>query len=482
MRWINIFLTLIVATPVFAQDFYKQFSSQGYDYGNGIAETADNHFLVTGSSSSFADAPAQMFVMKLKSNGDKLWSRNFGADEADGGVRIRMTSDDGYYVGGYTQTTDGNSFDIAVWKFDNTDGLLWMKTYGTSAFDQLIDMLVTPSDELIILGETWDSVDGNADILVIKTDEDGSEIWRQQYGGRGVNKGTSIKPYGPNQYVMCGVWHDEVTGKDNGFTMKINSFIGLSSDFWMYNPAQSAKFNDIHVGTTLDYYVVGEYQTVDEVTGATWCKINGTTGAIINEDLNASNMRSKGVGVTARGNDFCVAGIHFGDYSHGLQDLDLYLAVDPFFWVSGLAGINHLSNQEFGQLISISNDEVLLVGTNDDWGLSGTTIFVLKKSATTGFFQPTNFGTWGPLVAVDKTLGIDGVSIYPNPMETTLNVKVPQGNYELSIVTIEGKILKEIQISGEQKIDGSFLPAGNYLIEIKDVETGRKSILKGVKL
>ncbi len=56
--------------------FFKIYTNNGYDYGEGVVELSDSTYLVTGSSSSFSDSPAQAFLLKLDQNGDYLWSRN----------------------------------------------------------------------------------------------------------------------------------------------------------------------------------------------------------------------------------------------------------------------------------------------------------------------------------------------------------------------------------------------------------------------
>lgn len=41
--------------------FFKIYTNDGYDYGEGVVQLSDSSYLVTGSSSSFSDSPAQAF-------------------------------------------------------------------------------------------------------------------------------------------------------------------------------------------------------------------------------------------------------------------------------------------------------------------------------------------------------------------------------------------------------------------------------------
>ena len=77
---------LFLSVASFGQiSFYKVYSGNGYDKGEGIAQLPDSGFLVTGSSSSFGDAPSQVFLMRLDSMGAFQWSKAYGGIEFEEG-------------------------------------------------------------------------------------------------------------------------------------------------------------------------------------------------------------------------------------------------------------------------------------------------------------------------------------------------------------------------------------------------------------
>lgn len=75
-----LFLTFISFGQI---KFFKIFTDNGYDFGQGIVELSDSSYLLTGSSSSYGDSPSQVFLMKLDSLGTFQWSKNFGGSESD---------------------------------------------------------------------------------------------------------------------------------------------------------------------------------------------------------------------------------------------------------------------------------------------------------------------------------------------------------------------------------------------------------------
>ena len=86
---ILLILLIISAFQVNAQNaFYKLYSNNGYDFGEGIAQLEDSSFIVTGTSSSFTDGPSQAFLLKVDSVGEYQWSLPYGGTEEDGARRV----------------------------------------------------------------------------------------------------------------------------------------------------------------------------------------------------------------------------------------------------------------------------------------------------------------------------------------------------------------------------------------------------------
>jgi len=58
-----------------------------------------------------------VYLMKLNSVGDTIWTREFGGNDNDFGGKVTQTSDNGYIVTGYTNSFSSN-FDVYVVKTD----------------------------------------------------------------------------------------------------------------------------------------------------------------------------------------------------------------------------------------------------------------------------------------------------------------------------------------------------------------------------
>ena len=88
---IKYLLFLFILSPILVSgqiDFYKIYTNNGYDFGQGIVQLEDSSYLITGSSSSFQNGASQAFLLKVDSLGNYNWSKNFGGSESEGGRRV----------------------------------------------------------------------------------------------------------------------------------------------------------------------------------------------------------------------------------------------------------------------------------------------------------------------------------------------------------------------------------------------------------
>jgi uncharacterized delta-60 repeat protein len=92
--------------------------------GEGIVQTSDGGYAVTGAGNSFFNDGSDVFLVKLNSSGSISWDRVFG-DRDDAALEtawaVAQTSDGGYIVGASTNTAVGQgSYDNLLVKYDSS--------------------------------------------------------------------------------------------------------------------------------------------------------------------------------------------------------------------------------------------------------------------------------------------------------------------------------------------------------------------------
>ncbi len=188
--------------------FAKRFTNGIMDALGCIQQTADGGYISTGfGMSPFWDLDA--LVIRLDSDGNLLWNKYFNVD---GASWTSISYIDEVFGGGYIVIGDKVhplNKDIYIMKLDANLDVVWTKTYGGVTEEVLISAI--PSEGGYVLVGSTDSFGpgGGTDILIIKIDSNGDQVWAKAFGG--VNKDIALSITASGQgYVLSGTTGSDV--------------------------------------------------------------------------------------------------------------------------------------------------------------------------------------------------------------------------------------------------------------------------------
>lgn len=159
--------------------------NEGNVYVTGYSKAAN----VTGSY-SWSD----VFLQKYDSNGELLWSTQFGTDTIDVGYDVALDGVGGVYITGHTYGSlaapiTGVGYkrvDAFVSRFDESGDHTWTRQIGSEGRDFAESIEVDPQGNVIIAGFTEGILGvishGGTDAFVIKLDNAGEIKWTEQLG------------------------------------------------------------------------------------------------------------------------------------------------------------------------------------------------------------------------------------------------------------------------------------------------------------
>lgn len=168
-----------------------------------IIKTSDGGYAGVSWESDYDDFE----IVKLDAEFNIVWNKKYGGSSRDYASSIVQTDDGGYVVIGYTYSTDGDislakgASDIWACRLDAEGNLVWDKTYGGSADDDLYgekSLIKTDDGGYIFIGST-DSSDkdvalqhGNGDIWIVKINSVGTIEFEKTFGGSSREWGSAI--------------------------------------------------------------------------------------------------------------------------------------------------------------------------------------------------------------------------------------------------------------------------------------------------
>ncbi|MBI4931640.1 MAG: T9SS type A sorting domain-containing protein [Bacteroidetes bacterium] len=202
----------------------QEFGGASSDVPNDVISTTDGGFLITGYTTSFGTGNSDAYLIKTDSDGNAQWTKTYGGTGATVGYSALQTSDGGYKITGYSSNASAGNYDILLMKVDAIGNPLWTTVYGGTNADYAFSISPAPNEGAIISGTTWSYGNGDPDINVTLTDSGGNPLWYKVISGSGNDYGYSVVYSSPNSYMLAGKTDSYGAGSYDAFLCKLDTF------------------------------------------------------------------------------------------------------------------------------------------------------------------------------------------------------------------------------------------------------------------
>ncbi|MFA5032089.1 MAG: T9SS type A sorting domain-containing protein [bacterium] len=205
----------------------KTFGENNSDFGNSVQETSDGGFIITGGTTSSGTSKGDVYLTKVTSSGDVVWTKTFGGTKNDGGCSVRQTKDGGFIITGSTSSFGAGGSDVYLIKTDSSGNTLWTRTFGGTGNDFSNSIQQTKDGGFIIAGSTNSFGAGGYDVYVIRTDSSGSTLWTKTFGGNDDDKGYSIQQTSDGGFIVAGETYSFGAGNNDVYLIRLDKETGV---------------------------------------------------------------------------------------------------------------------------------------------------------------------------------------------------------------------------------------------------------------
>lgn len=245
---------------------------------NCIQQTTDGGYIAAGYTNTNGSLGGNDYqIVKLNSSGVIQWQKFYGGTSTDMAQSIQQTSDGGYIVAGRSDssntdiTNNNGSDDFWVLKLNSLGALEWQKALGGAFYDQSYSVQQTSDGGFIVCGYTNSTnglVTGNhgdVDYWVVKLNNLGSVLWQKTLGGIGTDTAKSIQQTSDGGYIVAGTtgsWDGDVTTQygDRDFWV-----VKLAPDNLSTNDFSNANRITFFPNPTKDFFELSNYKNIQKI-------------------------------------------------------------------------------------------------------------------------------------------------------------------------------------------------------------------------
>lgn len=223
------------------------------DVAYSVRETSDGDFFIAGYTlSTNGDVTGNhgsfdYWVVKLDASGNLLWQKTLGGTGSDKATAMELAPDGGCVVVGNAASFNGDvtgnhgNLDYWVVKLDAGGNMAWQKALGGSAADEAFS--ITHNLDGFIVGGYSASTNGNVtgnhggnDGWAVNLNASGNIVWQKALGGSAADKITALTFAAGGGFVFAGNSQSndgDVSGNHGG------------SDFWIAKIASCVSVTEV---------------------------------------------------------------------------------------------------------------------------------------------------------------------------------------------------------------------------------------------
>lgn len=197
----------------------KTFGGSSIEEGYSVNQTPDGGYFIAGVTKSYGAGQSDIWLIRTNDQGDTIWTKTYGGILEDWGSKAMPANDGSFIVVGNTNANGLVSSEIWLLKIDSIGDSLWTKTIGDNTLNQAHSIKQTTDSGYIITGFTGETF--AADGYLVKTDNSGNILWTKIIGSNEDDFLNSTDQTFDNGYIIVGPTYANDPGQSDVWLIKM---------------------------------------------------------------------------------------------------------------------------------------------------------------------------------------------------------------------------------------------------------------------
>ncbi|MHA2366477.1 MAG: hypothetical protein ACXAC7_21150, partial [Candidatus Hodarchaeales archaeon] len=187
---------------------------------------------------------------------DELWGYDV-SNQWERSYDMVIDSNDSIYLAGSTSRLGNGGYDMIIIKYNNSGTELWNSTWGWTGSEEAIAIALDIDGNIIVAGYTTSFTQGLDDICLVKFNKTGGVMWNVTWGGVLDDNAASLKIDSENSIIVSGIT-ESFGGSDQDicFIKYNNQGVQIWNTTW--GGSQRDTVNDMILDSENNIYVCGD--------------------------------------------------------------------------------------------------------------------------------------------------------------------------------------------------------------------------------
>jgi len=209
------------------QAFERRLGGPGKEVGNTVIQLEDGGYAVVGYTDSEGAGGDDVYLVRTDAQGEIRWSKTYGGKGDDYGWDLREMPGGGFLIVGYTDSWGAGRVDVLLLRTDPEGTMIWRKTFGGDKIERAWAMTEASGGDFVLAAQTDSWGAGDWDAFILRVTSAGEMKWSRVQGGPGLERVFGVVATEDGGFAVAGMSKKLPDGFLDPYLIRVDSQGGV---------------------------------------------------------------------------------------------------------------------------------------------------------------------------------------------------------------------------------------------------------------